>query len=175
MSEVSLSKIESMIYLIRGKKVMLDKDLAELYGVETKYLNKAVKRNLSRFPEDFMFQLDFSDLRNLRFQFGTLDPVSHRNYNPFAFTENGVAMLSGILHSEKAISVNIHIMRTFTKLRSIVLADKNFAEKLREIEHHSNKVFGIVFERLDSIDHEISELKTERPSLSPKRKKIGLK
>ena len=120
MKEISLSRIEKMIFVIRGVKVMLDSDLAELYGVETKNLNKAVKRNISRFPEDFMFQLDSSELADLRFQFGTANLDSKRRFSPYVFTENGVAMLSGVLNNERAINVNISIMRTFTKIRSVL-------------------------------------------------------
>lgn len=177
MSGVTVSKIENMIYVIRGQKVMLDSDLAELYGVETKNLNKAVKRNISRFPEDFMFQLDIKDLEDLRFQFGTANPVSiwKKRYLPFVFTENGVAMLSGILNSERAISVNISIMRTFTKMRAILLKDEVLADRLQELEKGTIKAFRRVFERLDNLDEEIRTIKREAPGLPDKRKKIGIK
>lgn len=108
--------ISNKIYYIRETKVMLDKDLAELYGVTTGNLNKAVKRNIKRFPEDFMFQLTKEEFDNLKFQFGTSSWGGTRSL-PYAFTEQGVAMLSGILNSERAISVNIQIMRIFTKIR----------------------------------------------------------
>ena len=110
--------ISSKIYLIREKKIMLDKDLALLYGVTTGNLNKAVKRNIKRFPEDFMFQLSKQEFENLIFQFGTSSWGGTRNL-PFAFTEQGVAMLSGVLNSDRAIQVNIQIMRIFTKLREM--------------------------------------------------------
>lgn len=99
MSDVSLASIENMIYIVRGQKVMLDSDLAELYGVETKNLNKAVKRNISRFPDDFMFRLNISDLEDMRFQIGTAY-ARNKRFLPFVFTENGVAMLCGVLNSE---------------------------------------------------------------------------
>ena len=110
--------IESKIYLIKGKKVMLDKDLAVLYRVETKALNRAVKRNSDRFPDDFMFQLTRDEFENLRFHFGTSRWGGQR-YLPYAFTENGVAMLSSMLNSKQAIQVNIQIMRTFTRIREL--------------------------------------------------------
>lgn len=175
MRDISLYKIENMIYVIIVKKVMLDSDLAELYGVETKNLNKAVRRNISRFPGDFMFQLDSSDLENLRFQFGTANSASKKRFLPFVFTENGVAMLSGILNSERAINVNISIMRAFTKMRAIILNDEVLSKRMQELEKGTNKIFRLVFERLDTVDEEILVLKREKPLLPAKRKKIGLK
>lgn len=125
--------IENKIYEIRGQKVMLDFDLAEMYEIETKNLNKAVKRNIERFPEDFMFQLTTQELTNLRFQIGTSSWGGTR-YAPFAFTEQGVAMLSGILRSPKAIEVNINIMRAFVHMRQYLLshAPKQELEELRK-------------------------------------------
>lgn len=113
--------IENKIYEIRGQKVMLDFDLAEMYQVETKNLNKAVKRNIERFPEDFMFQLTSEEMSNLRFQIGTSSWGGTR-YLPFAFTEQGVAMLSGILRSPQAVEVNINIMRAFVHMRQYLLS-----------------------------------------------------
>lgn len=175
MSDVSLSKIENMIHVIRGQKVMLDSDLAELYGVETKNLNKAVRRNISRFPADFMFQLDSNDLEVLRFQIGTAKSASKKRFFPYVFTENGVAMLSGVLNTERAISVNISIMRTFTKMRSILLNDEILSKRMQELEKGTIKVFRRVFERLDTVDEDINTFKREKPLLPAKRKKIGLK
>lgn len=153
---------------------MLDSDLAELYGVETKNLNKAVKRNISRFPSDFMFLIDSSDLADLRFQIGTANTERKKRFLPYVFTENGVAMLSGVLNSERAISVNISIMRTFTKLRGILLNDEVLSKRMRELEKGTNKLFRLVFDRLDTVDSEILEIKRETPLLHTKRKKIGL-
>jgi len=124
----SVEQIEARIFLIRGQKVMLDQDLAELYEVETKALNRAVKRNPGRFPEDFMFQLSADEFDNLRFQSGTSSLRSQigtsrwggRRYPPYAFTEQGVAMLSSVLHSDRAIQVNIEIMRAFVRLRQML-------------------------------------------------------
>lgn len=124
---VSSEIIENKIFLIRGKKVMLDKDLANLYGVETKKLNQTVKRNKERFPEDFMFQLTNLEMLSLRSQIVTSNRGGRR-YNTFVFTEQGVAMLSSVLKSERAIRVNIQIMRTFTKIREMIVSNKNLRE-----------------------------------------------
>lgn len=164
-----LSKIEDMIYIIRGQKVMLDSDLAELYGVETRILKRAVRRNLSRFPDDFMFELTKKELENWRSQFGIPNSKMGLRIPPFAFTEQGVAMLSSVLRSEQAIQVNISIMRIFTKLRSFLLLEKELQSKINELESKTGKMFKIVFERLDSIEDDIE------PKLAPNRKKIGLK
>ena len=125
----------SKIYFIRGKKVMLDRDLAFLYGVETKNLKRQVRRNELRFPEDFMFELNDDEFEDWRRQFGTSneDRMGLR-YKPFAFTEEGVAQLSTVLNSERAIKVNIQIIRMFTKMRSFVLSNKDILRKLDEIE-----------------------------------------
>ena len=126
--------IESKILLIRGKKVMLDKDLAKLYGVITGNFIKAVKRNIKRFPEDFMFQLTKKEDDSLRFQFGILKRGRHSKYLPYAFTEQGVAMLSSVLHSERAVEMNIAIMRVFVKLKEMAITHKDLMYKLAEME-----------------------------------------
>lgn len=175
MSDLNASRIEKMIYIIRGTKIMLDSDLAELYGVETKALNRAVKRNISRFPEDFMITPNFDELRDLRRQIGTANFDEKRRSPPYLFTENGVAMLSGILNSERAITVNISIMRTFTKIRSMINSDTVIAKRIKELEQETDQLFKVVFDRLDEVDIKISTLSRELPALSPKRKRIGLK
>lgn len=164
-----LSKIEGMIYLIRGQKVMLDSDLAELYGVETKAFNRQVSRNKIRFPDDFMFRLTSEEFQNLRCQNGT-SSFGHggRRYLPLAFTEAGVAMLSSILTSERAALVNISIIRTFIKLGSFLAMESSFDERIGNLEQGTNKLFKIVFERLDAVEE-------SAPALSPQRKQIGLK
>lgn len=135
MSEiVPIQIIENKIYIIRGLKVMLDSDLAFLYEVDTKVLNQAVKRNLDRFPDDFMFRLSNEEWNNLRSQIVTSKKGGKR-YNPYVFTEQGVAMLSGILNSKRAIAVNIQIMRTFIKLRELALTNKDLTQRLNEMEH----------------------------------------
>jgi len=127
-------RIETLIYLIRGQKVMLDSDLADLYGVETRALKQAVRRNRNRFPSDFMFELTKEENRALRSQNVILEPGRYSKYLPFAFTEQGVAMLSTVLNSERAIEVNIAIMRVFVRLREMMATQKELALKLRELE-----------------------------------------
>jgi len=133
---ISVEIIERKIYLIRGHKVMLDSDLAELYGIETKRLNEQVRRNLKRFPEDFMFQLTLAEAESLRSQIATLEKGrgEHRKYLPLVFTEQGVAMLSSVLNSERAVQVNIAIMRTFVKLRQMLASNAELARKLAAME-----------------------------------------
>ena len=148
-SLVPLEIIEKRIFFIRGHKVMLDTDLAELYGVETFNLNKAVKRNIDRFPEDFMFQVTKDEMESLKFQFGISKTSGRggRRYLPYAFTEQGVAMLSGILNSQRAVHVNIAIMRTFVKLRELLVTHKDLGHKLdeieRKIERHDEEISSI--------------------------------
>lgn len=137
--------IQDKIYLIRGQKVILDRDLAQLYGVTTGNLNKAVKRNLDRFPEDFMFQLTIEEANASRFQIGTLKKGENIKYLPYAFTEQGVAMLSSVLRSKNAVQVNIQIMRVFTKLRQIMLTHKDLAQKIEELEKKYDGQFRAVF------------------------------
>jgi len=157
--------IASKIYIIRRLKVMLDRDLAELYGVETKQLKRAVKRNLDRFPPDFMFELSTDEYDALRCQTGTLKRGAHSKYPPFAFTEQGVAMLSSVLNSKRAIQVNIQIMRVFTRFRQILLSNKDLRRELEELKRVTDDRFRVVFETLDQLlSHE------ERP-----KRKIGFK
>lgn len=125
--------IMNKIFMIRGQKIMIDRDLAELYGVSTGNLNKAVKRNIKRFPADFMFQLTGAEFKNLIFQSGISSWGGTRKM-PYAFTEQGVAMLSGVLNSDTAIEVNIRIIRIFTKLREMLLTNKDILLKLEQIE-----------------------------------------
>jgi hypothetical protein len=124
--------IEKRIHLFRGEKVMLDRDLAQLYGVSTKTLNQAVKRNLERFPKDFMFQLNLNETKRSRSQIVTLKRGQNIKYLPYAFTENGVAMLSSVLNSDHAIQVNIQIMRTFTRVRQLLTSEKEILKQLAE-------------------------------------------
>lgn len=133
LTSIQPQQIERAIFLIRGFKVMLDRDLALLYGVSTSQFNKAVSRNLERFPADFMFQLTWPEFRNLMFQFGTSSWGGSRKL-PRVFTEQGIAMLSGTLRSQRAIKMNIHIMRAFVKLREFLSTHKELAQKLVELE-----------------------------------------
>ena len=132
---------------------MFDKDLAGLYEVETKMLNRAVRRNIDRFPEDFMFQLNKQEIKlwSLRFQFGTLKRGQHVKYAPLVFTEQGVAMLSSVLHSQQAIQVNIQIMRTFTKLREMLATNKELREKIEKLERKYDQQFRVVFEAIKKL------------------------
>jgi len=141
--------IEQKIYLVRGHKVMLDKDLAVLYAVETRVLNQAVKRNIKRFPADFMFRLSLAETEELsRSQFVILKRGHNIKYLPSAFTENGVAMLSSILKSDRAIAVNIQIMRTFTKIRKMLASNAQLARKLKTLEKKYDDQFKVVFEAI---------------------------
>ncbi len=139
--------IERRILVIRGQKVMLDVHLAELYGVETKALNRAVGRNRDRFPADFMIQLTAVEFRNLRFQFGT-SSWGGRRFRPYAFTEQGVAMLSSVLRSERAVQVNIAIMRAFVKLREMLASHADLARKLDAMEKKYDAQFRVVFDAI---------------------------
>ena len=131
---VPIERVERKIYFIRGQKVILDFDLARLYEVETKVLLQAVKRNIGRFPDDFMFQLTESEFRGLRSQFVTSKGRGGRRFLAYAFTEHGVAMLSSVLHSERAVQVNIAIIRTFVRIREFLSTHKDLARKLEELE-----------------------------------------
>jgi len=153
--------IEPKIYLIRGQKVMLDRDLALLYEVETRVLNQAVRRNIERFPADFMFALTREEIRNLS-QFVISSKIKHAP-NVFAFTEHGVSMLSSVLKSRRAIQVNIRIMRTFGKIREILSGHKDLAKRLDELERKYDTQFRVVFDA-------IRELMTPQ---EPDQKKIG--
>jgi len=154
-SMISIERIERAILLIRGHKVMLGYDLAELYGVTTKRLNEQVRRNLSRFPEDFMFQLAESETHLLRSQFATSKKGrGGRRYQPYVFTEQGVAMLSSVLNSERAIKVNIEIMRAFVRLRQILASNKELAKRLDELEKKYDTQFKVVFDAIYPVrDH----------------------
>jgi hypothetical protein len=137
--------IEHKIHIIKDQKVMFDFDLASLYGVETKVLNQAVKRNTDRFPEDFMFQLEDEELPNLRSQIVT-SSYGGRRYTVYAFTEQGIAMLSSVLRSPQAIQVNIQIMRTFTKLRQMLMNYIELKDKIEELELKYDENFKVIFD-----------------------------
>ena len=133
----NLIQIKNLIYEIRDYKVMLDSDLADLYGVPTKRLNEAVKRNITRFPSNFMFQLNEEDLLDLRSQIATSSSKhGGRRYMPYVFTEQGVAMLSSVLNSEKAIQINIQIMNTFVQMRQWAMENKDLARRVAELENY---------------------------------------
>lgn len=148
---IPIERIENKILLIRKQKVMLDFHLAELYGVETKQLKRQVRRNFRRFPVDFMFELSKEEYEILRCQFGTLRHGEHSKYCPFAFTEQGVAMLSSVLKSERAIEVNILIMRAFVKIKEALATHKEVSRKLSELEarvgKHDSEI-GLIFDAI---------------------------
>lgn len=146
-----VEKVESRILFLRGKKVMLDVDLAELYKVKTKVLNQAVKRNKKRFPEDFMFQLTKNEMDELVTICDHLSKLRFSYVLPYAFTEQGVAMLSSVLNSERAILVNIQIMRTFTKLREMIESNKDLKRKIEDMEKKYDSQFHIVFEAIKKL------------------------
>lgn len=158
-------RIEKSIFLIRSRKVMLDANLAELYEVPIKVFNQAVKRNKGRFPTDFMFQLTNEEFAALRSQIVTLETGRgrHRKYLPYAFTEQGVAMLSSVLRSKRAVAVNIEIMRAFVRLREILATHKDLANKLETLERKYDAQFKVVFDA-------IRQLMT---SPEPNKRKIG--
>jgi phage regulator Rha-like protein len=162
-SLIPADRIEKAILLIRKQKVMLDADLADLYGVQTKFLVRAVKRNIDRFPADFMFQLSKEEFDDLRFHFGTSSDWGGRRYPPYAFTEQGVAMLSSVLRSQRAVQVNIEIMRAFIRLRQMLASNAELARKLDELEKKYDAQFKEVFEA-------IRQLMTPP---EPKRRSIG--
>jgi len=149
-SFVPAERIEQSILLIRGQKVILDKDLAELYGVTTGNLNKAVNRNLDRFPDDFMFLLTEEEFKNLKFHFGISSWGGTRKL-PRAFTEQGVAMLSSVLHSKRAVQVNIEIMRTFVRLRKMLASNVVLARKLAALEKKYDEQFKVVFNAIRAL------------------------
>lgn len=147
---VPVENITSLIYQIRGYKVMLDKDLAELYGVKTKRLKEQVRRNIERFPEDFMLELSKDEYDNLRSQIATSSWGGTR-YAPMVFTEHGILMLSSVLKSDKAIQVNIQIMRAFTKLRQLVLDNDELRKEIEELRNETENKFQIIFQALDQL------------------------
>jgi hypothetical protein len=157
-------RIVQAIFLIRGQKVMLSTHLAELYCVEPKVLMQAVKRNMERFPEDFMFQLTNGEFANLKSQFVTSSWGGMRRAIPYAFTEQGVAMLSSVLRSTRAVQVNIEIMRAFVRLRQVLSQHGNLARKLALLENKYDKQFKIVFDAIHAL---------MSPSDDKPRKRIG--
>lgn len=160
---MAVEVIQKRILIIRHEKVMIDRDLAELYGIETKQLKRAVRRNRRRFPEDFMFELTRVEYEDLRCQFGTFKRGEHSKYAPMAFTEQGVAMLSSVLGSRRAIEVNILIMRAFVRLRRMISSHRELMQKVEEMEKKYDAQFKVVFEA-------IRQLMAEP---EPPRKRIG--
>jgi ORF6N domain len=156
-------RIESLIYIIREERVMLDQDLAALYEVETKALVQAVQRNIGRFPPDFMFQLSFQEFTALRSQIVTSKGRGGRRTAPYAFTEHGVAMLSSVLRSERAVEINIEIIRAFVKLRQLVASNAELTGRLNRLEQNYDSQFKVVFDA-------IRQLMSEATPVPPKRR-----
>ena len=160
------SGYQSLIYEFRGLKVMLDYDLAALYGIETKRLKQQVRRNSDRFPPDFMFELNKKEFETLRSQFVSSERGGTR-YAPMAFTEHGVAMLSSVINSDKAIKINIEIMRAFSRYRALLTENKDLRSEIRALDDKINKVFKFLLEKMDALHQKEIE--------KPKRKQIGYK
>ena len=165
---MDLIRVERSIRIIRGDKVILDEDLAEMYGVEVKRLNEQIRRNLNRFPADFMFQLTKQEFKDLKSQFATSNQWGGRRTPPYAFSEQGVAMLSSVLHSTRAVQVNIEIMRTFVRLRRILASHSDLAERLEMLEQKYDSQFRAVF---DAIRQLMSTDAAEKDSIGFKVKK----
>jgi len=167
-TKLTVSEIGRRIHNIRGHRVMLDSDLAELYGVETKALTRAMKRNAGRFPEDFVFQLDKEEYANLRYQIGASKKWGGRRYMPYVFTEHGAIMLASVLNSERAIETSIFVVRAFVRMREILTVHKELARKVSELER-----------RVTGHDEDIKTLVAAIRQLmqppSPKKRRIGYK
>ena len=160
-SIIPIELITSKILLIRNEKVLLDKDLAELYKVEVKQLKRAVRRNMERFPSDFIFIITRDEYNSLRSQFGTLKRGEHSKYLPYAFTEQGVAMLSSVLNSTRAVQVNIVIMRAFVQIRKFLYGNDALAQKLKELERKTIKKFADQQKQINIIFETIKQLIVE--------------
>ena len=172
---VPIEKLTGMIYLIRGKRVMLSIHLAELYEVEPRVLVQAVKRNIERFPKDFMFQLTQKEFFNLKSQIVTSSWGGMRRSTPYAFTEQGVAMLSSVLRSKRAVQVNIEIMRTFVKLREMLTSHKDLARKLAVLEKKYDEQFAIVFEAIQQLLQEDEKPKQKIGYVKERKTSYGKK
>ena len=164
---IPTERIENSILLIRGQKVILDNDLSRLYGVTTKRLNEQIKRNRKRFPGDFMFQLNFQEVKSLRSQFATSNiGRGGRRYLPYAFTEHGAIMAANVLNSQRAIEVSVYVVRAFVKLRQMIASNKELAKRLDELEKKYDSQFKVVFDA-------IRELMT--PVEPPPKPRIGFR
>jgi len=155
--------LAQLVHMVRADKVLLDADLAMLYGVETGALNRAVKRNLDRFPADFMLQLSAPEWENLRCQIGISSAHGGRRGTPYAFTEQGVAMLSSVLHSPRAVQVNIAIMRTFVQLRRLMDSNRDLARRIDALESRYDEQFSAVFDAIKQLITDDKQRKNKRP------------
>ncbi len=150
-TEIALTVIQHLIYIIRNERVLLDRDIAKLYDVTTFQIKRAVRRNIERFPQDFMFELSKKEYDSLRRQFGVLKKGEHSKYLPYAFTEQGVAMLSSVLRSKSAVGVNIQIMRAFVKLRKLISSHEELLTKVEAMEKKYDRQFQVVFEAIKQL------------------------
>ena len=166
---VSQELVESRVLMIRGRKVMLDADLALLYQVKTMVLNQAVRRNIKRFPDDFMFRLSQAEKEYVITNCDHLKHLKYSPHKPHAFTEQGVAMLSSVLNSERAIQVNIQIMRTFTRLRELIISNKELRIKLEELEKKSDQRFAVVFKAITNLIGKPEKITTKRIGFDDKK------
>ena len=169
--------VENLIRLIRGQKVLLDADLAALYGVPTKVFNQAVQRNLDRFPEDFMFQLSKAELKNWRSQFVTTNPSAKMGLRrqPYAFTEHGVVMLSSVLRSSRAVQMNILIVRAFVRLREFIATNKDMATRIEKLERGHNRTASVIEVLVEDIDRLAGEVKRMKALPPTPKRRIGFR
>ena len=170
---VPVEAIVSKIISLRNERVILDRDLAKMYGVETRVLKQAVRRNIERFPDDFMFELTKKEQNSLRSQFVTLKRGAHSKYPPFAFTEQGIAMLSSVLKSDRAITVNIAIMRIFTHLRKMIASHEDLKQKIEAMENKYDEQFRIVFEAITQLIEEDGKPEKKIGYIKERKAKYG--
>lgn len=173
---LAATQIEAVIFAIRGQKVIVDSDLARIYGVETKRLNEAVKRNAERFPEDFVFQLtcaEAAEWDRLRSQFATLKRGQHRKYLPYAFTEHGAIMAANVLNSPRAVQMSVFVVRAFIRMRQIIVANHVLAEKLAEVEKSLTGRLDAHERAIANVLEQIMQLLNPPPEPEPPRKQIG--
>lgn len=157
MNEILKPDFENLIFIVRGKKVMVDKDLACIYGIQTKALKQQVKRNIKRFPVDFMFETTDEELKELVTNCDRFAKLKHSNVNPMVFTEQGVAMLSSVLHSEEAILVNIEIMRAFARYRALLKETTELKNEIRLLDEKLNNAFNYLLEKIDALHQKQNE------------------
>lgn len=169
--------VESLIRVVRGQKIMLDVDLAELYGVPTKRLNEAVKRNLKRFPETFMFRLSRQESAALRSQFATLEAGRghYSKYPPLAFTEHGVVMLSSVLNSDRAVEMSIFVVNAFVRIRELMAANKDIAARIDKLERGHNRTASVIEVLVEDIDRLAGEVKDMKALPPVTKRKIGFR
>lgn len=174
-SPLTSQPVEGLIHVIRGQKVMLDRDLAALYGVQTGALNQAVARNIERFPDDFMFRLNRDEFADWVSQFVISNPAGKMGLRqpPYAFTEHGVAMLSAVLRSQRAIEMSIAIMRTFVRMRELIASNREIATRLEKLEHSPERTGSVIEVLVEDIDRLAMDVKKMQAMPTPSRRKIG--